>query len=154
MSPGPLSSSHRGGLNFQHGARRNFTTHRATSFYGTRQVASPVNRAYGTDRQRFAVHGSENGGSHIVLDEGETVTVGVGEDGAVAITIDPPAEEPDNGVEVEVQVQQRRGPGARQRMTVAAAPDGSVLVEPDMGQQLVVLGDSSELLVIGEIPAE
>jgi hypothetical protein len=32
-------------------------------------------------------------------------------------------------------------------------PDGSVIVEPDLGQQLIVLGDAGEMLVIGEVPA-
>jgi hypothetical protein len=38
-------------------------------------------------------------------------------------------------------------------MDVSTNPDGSILIEPDMGDQLVVSGDSDTLLVIGEIPA-
>jgi hypothetical protein len=154
MSPGPLSSAHRGGLNFTHTAGRSFNySNRGAGFYGTRQVSSPINRIYAANRQRFSETPGEDGGSVIALDENESVTVGTSEDGAVSITIGvKPEPEPENGVEVEVEVgpEQR---GWRHKMAAAANPDGSVVIEPDMGQQLVVLGDTDTMLVIGEIPA-
>ena len=122
MSPGPLTSSTRGGLSFQHGGSRNFNHgHRTAPFYGTRQAPHSVGRIYGAARQRFSVAPNDAGGSTLTLSEDEVVTVGTNEDGSVTIAIDPKSEpepEPENGegndaadMEFDV-IQRRRGPTA------------------------------------------
>src|SRR5215469_8980223 len=78
--------------------------------------------------------------------ENESVTVGTGKDGGVTISIDhKPEPEAENGVEVEVGPQRptRAAPPARrEKMAVSANPSGSLEITPEMGQQLVVLGDA------------
>jgi hypothetical protein len=70
------------------------------------------------------------------------------------ITIDP---KPDPGPELENgnggngsggEIQQRAW---RRRMALIANFDGSLVIEPDPGHSLVVLGDADEMVVIGEV---
>jgi hypothetical protein len=146
MSPGPLTTAHRGGIHFQHGARHRF-------------APLPHNGSTFAPRQRFGVSPSEGGGSTITLTPDEQVTVSTDADGNVAISIDAkPAEEPvetgPQGAAARSRPAHRRLLPQRQKMSVATAPDGTVTITPDNGNQLLVLGDPAmgEVDVV-EVPA-
>jgi hypothetical protein len=149
MSPGPLTSHTRGGLNFQHGGGRSFG-HRNAPFYGTREAPLPVNRALFGGRQKFTVSPNDAGGSTITLTEDEVVSVGTNDEGGVEITIGakPEPEAETNGNGNGNGTQQR---GLRRKMALMGNPDGSLTVEPEPGYSLVVLCDADEMVVVGEV---
>jgi hypothetical protein len=152
MSPGPLTTAHRGGINFQNGARGRFTP-------------LPHNRGlFNAGRQRFNVTPGENGSTNVTLDEGEAIVVGTDpETGAVTIQITQPPAEPENDT-LEVGPQNAAAPrrpalralASQQRMSVATAPDGTVTITPDAGNELLVFGDPAmgEVEVVEVRPAE
>ena len=158
MSPGLLSSSHRGGLTFQHGGGRGFGRHAPPS----------RSRTYFSPRQRFSVSPGEGGGTQIILDEDERVTVGVNEDGAVEIEVGKKPENA-NGNGNGVEVGKRRGLfgrraalSQRQRLMVSENSDGSVTVTPTgTDNVLQVTGDPAmnqvvvtEIEPVENVPAE
>jgi hypothetical protein len=150
MSPGPVSSNHRGGHSFTHGGRQRFNP-------------VPGNRAYHRPRQRFSVS-PYNGGSRVTLDPDETVTISQDESGAVVIDVKPPAAENGNGngngtIEAGKSrsvARQGLSRSARQKMSVATDPsDGSLHITPDPGNELLVLGDpaAGEVAIVEITPA-
>ena len=149
MCPGATLSHSRGGFGYRH------TATRFTPPAPGRQVFTPNPRAlFGAPRQRFSIAPGENS-TKITLDENESVTVSTDpKTGSVTVEIAPP--KPEGGVEVEVEVGPvSRSAARRERMAISAAPDGTVEITPDLGQQLVVLGEpDSVLVVVGEVPAE
>jgi hypothetical protein len=150
-----LTTAHRGGIHFQHGARQRFTS-------------IPHNRGgYFAPRQRFGVSpGAEPGSTLITLDEDESVVVGTNDDGSVAVTITTRPVEEDNGTSPGPQAATAQ-PATRRigrnflrsrraRMNVVGNADSSITVEPDPGNELLVVGDPSEgeIEIVEVRPAE
>jgi hypothetical protein len=111
--------------------------------------------AYHGQHQRFAVTPNEAGGSRIALDDTETVTLGTDpETGAVTIEVSPKpaATNGGNGGTAALAANGRtvgrqltnliRGAGRiRQRMSVLADNDGSIVVRPEDDNSLMLVGD-------------
>jgi hypothetical protein len=148
LSPGPLSSNTRGGFNFTHGRQfHSVPSHRSAPFYG--------NRALPGQRQRFTVT-PQNGGSRLVLDDGEQVTIGQADDGSVTIDITPKPENGNgNNGALPVEASSRRFPVARDRSFRAsgrhyAAPQSKVDIttHPEGSLTLAPTQPTNSLLVV------
>jgi hypothetical protein len=170
MSPGPLTSSQRGGLHFQHGARQPFTPP-----YG--------NRVLPGQRQRFNVSSGPNGSSTITLDPQEQVTVSTDADGAVVVDVTPKPENGNGnggngGLSVEVEASSRAASAAiggrgfpvvrnrlfgtsgrqyaapHQRIDITVHNDGALTLSPtDPSSDLVAVeGPQGDELTVTEVP--
>jgi hypothetical protein len=146
MSPGPLSSAHRGGFSFQHGGGRH-----AGGNYGQRFGAPNPGRAYGPQpsaRGRFYV--DDDG---IVLEPGDTLTVTVDDEGDATVTVTGA----DDGGNGNGEESKRRGLFSRRldKMAVSSNSDGTITIRPEGDASLQLIGDPlSGAIVVVEIEPE
>jgi hypothetical protein len=153
MSPGPLTTCHRGG---------NFYAGRAldTSRTLNRAFAAPHGRTYSTPRNKFAVSGNGNGGHSVSLADNEATTLTVNEDGSLVIEVQnkPAPNGTGNGAAVHtepVENARRTAGRAVAKMSWERNPsDGSVTFYPDEGEVLHVSGDALMANIAAEpVPA-
>jgi hypothetical protein len=143
MSPGPLTSRQHGGYVFGprfhgHGYGR-IAAPTAQQFFAQRTAQ------FAGARQRFSVGGD----GRITLDPGESLIVGVGEDGEVTIGVKPSEVENGNGTSGNgAPMNSRAGIGRiRRRMSVYAGNDGSVTIEPEQDNTLQIVGSPEDNVI-------
>jgi hypothetical protein len=151
MSPGPLTTCHRGG-NFYAGRTAPRAFNRAIGTPAGHVYGAPHGRAYPGERSKFAVTSNGNGGHSVTLADNETATLIVGEDGALSISIENKPQRQrgsggnDNGTAVHAEpVENARRAAGRQisKMSWERDPsDGSVTFTPDDNETLHVSGDA------------
>ena len=101
MSPGYVSTSHRGGCGFTRApaaASRTFGLNRAVPFAATRDFAPRAGfRNHAAGHSKFSVSAERDGSAHVTLDPNETGRVVIGDDGSVSIEITGDATNGGNG---------------------------------------------------------
>lgn len=134
MSPGPLSSAHRGGLSFLHG--------------GGRHVHNAFGRQFGTPTRNRRFDARPPGKFYVdddgrgVLEPGDKITFEVDEDGAVTVGVE------NNGTNGDGEKALRRGLFGLRRMTTTNNPDGSLTVEAEPNAVLMVEGGSGDQSIV------
>lgn len=139
---GPLTSSTRGGFGF-----RNTSASFNRAPLQTGRAYQAPGRNFGSP-QRFAVETNPNGGTDLVLSENEEVTVGTNSDGEVVINVSDKDEESTLG-------RRSGGFGQRNKMSTAVSDDGVLVLRPNEGSTLHIVGDATSGSVsIVELPSE
>jgi hypothetical protein len=178
MAPGPLTSSARGGYGYSFSRSQAFASRASTmSRHAFESPSFGRNRDLG-QRQKFAV----SGGVGIALTPGAGEAAGVGPDGTITITVpadaledtsaamsaaaddlEPGAADTGDGalpalISEPVLTSEplaRQRTGRRERLLVAANPDGSVTLAPsDPANEVLVIGNpaSGEVDVVEARP--
>ena len=149
--PGPLSSHAQMSARTQgQFGQRTQAPNFNRGIMSTGRAYTPPGRNYGAPKSRFAIEPNGSGGSDIILDEDEQVTVGMNEDGQVTISVSD-KEEP--GALSNGGRNGRAFTGQRNKMSVQVADDGRLVVTADEGSTLHVVGDAaSGAVALVELP--
>ena len=141
MSPGPLTTSHRGGFGFNH--NRGYASYTGPRFAG---YVTP-GRHFSGSRERFSVSTNPDTGAHdVALGDNEVAIVTVGDDGQMKIEISnrPPAEEP---APAEGAKSASRSAQVDKMAWERNPADGSVTFMPGEDEVLQIDGDALQALV-------
>lgn len=150
MSPGPISSRHRGGLVY--------TQPRGGGFARNRAVFTMHNRTFGTPRGRFMLGTDEAGATSVMLGENELAHITTDADGNTVVTIEnkPPVDggngngADDTAGQPVLEASRSFVSRLRQRMSWVKEPGGEIVITPDEGETLFVTGDALQAVVTAQ----